>query len=241
MPSRSGETTRKATPPPRSISPSIDARGGASGREPRKRAPDLRFGGRRQRMEHGQMRGHAGCARADNGARRSRSSQERSLGADLGGDDQRAGHWSRGKLFELLELFGSKCRRRSSSPSTCDRGPRQTAQAFRRRRRPRLRKRPHSSAGRCGSRPWRRCSGRARVRRSRPARVSEQRDRETAPRPAFARSLRTRLGRPPPPCAWRPSQRQMPKMSRNVRTTLVQISAGWWSSARRRSSTRRRT
>ena len=94
--SRSSETTRKATPPPRSIRPADRAVGRrAPAQLPPAAAAASALRRRRKRMEHRQMRRHlvafGRIMRAPQAARARRSPSC----AKLGGDDQRAGHWSR--------------------------------------------------------------------------------------------------------------------------------------------------
>ena len=141
----------------------------------------------------------------------------------LGGDDQRAGHWSRVSCSSRSNPpAGSSAI--NVSPSTWA-SPTASAATSRRRRPRRPATRRRSRSGR-----WAAGHGVHAMaefpRAAADRRLAKQRDREQG----FAGRLLARLARRLRAfldLAWRPSQRHTPNMLRTVRTALVHTSAGW--------------
>ena len=159
------------------------------------RARSFGFGRRRQGMEHRQMRGHLVALGRIMASAQMLEPGEIAL-RDLGGDDQRAGHWSRCKLLEPREIVRRAssvthrlrlrhARRARASGASVSPTPADAA----------FGDDDIARACRCGSRPWRRRNGRARASPPRPARASAARP-GTAPRPASS-SLASAAARAP--------------------------------------------
>ena len=142
------------------------------------------------------------------GAAQADRARRRSAGAELGGDDQRPGHWSRGSSSSCSNALGDSrtrrlSRRRPARRSTASRRKRFADAgdaAFARRRR--------SRDGRFGSRPSRRRNGRV---RSPPpttgARDSSETGNSASPGVSLARVARRRARPPRPSPAARASAR----------------------------------
>ena len=133
---------------------------------------------------------------------------------------------SRGRILKALELFGRNVARRTSSSIDDLHAPRQTAKRLADAGEPAFGHdniaQPPARAARHRIDAAAELAATARHRRPRQQRNGKQR---LARR--VVRSLREAARAPSSTFVCRPSQRQMPKMSRKVSTTLVHISAGW--------------